>query len=159
MLPSTIMKRVYHDTILKSCNSNSIRKATTLVIAEPTSDSYLSASTLSTISAAQHFSGPITLLTNKAIDKASIPSSVTNIIKTDLKDSLAESVSEAVKMAQEEADGGRYSHILAPATKFGSNVLPRVAAVLKSSPISDIIQIISEDTFVSYDEVTDTVFT
>ncbi len=43
---------------------------------------------------------------------------------------------------------GEYTHVLAPATAFGKNVLPRVAAVLDVAQISDITGIESPDTFV-----------
>ncbi len=43
---------------------------------------------------------------------------------------------------------GSYSHILAPATSFGKNIMPRVAAYLDVAQISDIVEVTSEDTFV-----------
>ena len=41
-----------------------------------------------------------------------------------------------------------YSHILAPATTFGKNIMPRVAAILDIAQISDIIKVESKDTIV-----------
>jgi electron transfer flavoprotein alpha subunit len=46
------------------------------------------------------------------------------------------------------AKDGAYSHVLAPATTFGKNVLPRVAALLDVAQISDIVAVEGPDTFV-----------
>src|SRR5207237_10790983 len=41
-----------------------------------------------------------------------------------------------------------YTHILAPATGFGKNFMPRVAALLDVAQVSDISAVVSADTFV-----------
>ncbi len=46
------------------------------------------------------------------------------------------------------ARSGGYSHVLAPATGFGKNAMPRVAALLDVAQISEIIAVESPDTFV-----------
>ena len=40
-----------------------------------------------------------------------------------------------------------YSHIVCSANTFGKNLMPRIAASLDTSQVSDIIKVISQDTF------------
>ncbi len=42
---------------------------------------------------------------------------------------------------------GDYSHVLTPHTAIGKNFLPRVAAAMDVAQISDIMEVVSEDTF------------
>ena len=57
-------------------------------------------------------------------------------------DGLAENVAEQVLAVAQS-----YSHILAPATAYGKNILPRVAAKLDVAQISEITKVDSPDTF------------
>jgi electron transfer flavoprotein alpha subunit len=60
-----------------------------------------------------------------------------------LGDGLAENVA-----AQVLAVAGGFSHILAPATAYGKNIAPRVAAKLDVAQVSDVIGVQGADTFV-----------
>ena len=59
---------------------------------------------------------------------------------------LAENVAAQV-LALVRAGGGVYSHVLFPATAFGKNVAPRVAALLDVAPLSDVTRVLNMDTF------------
>lgn len=66
---------------------------------------------------------------------------------------LADNAVYAHQLAENTADlvtelGKDYSHVLAAATTTGKNFMPRVAALLDVAQISDIIDVVSADTFV-----------
>jgi electron transfer flavoprotein alpha subunit len=61
-------------------------------------------------------------------------------------DGLAENVAEQI-IAIASGHSSTYSHILAPATAYGKNILPRVAARLDVAQISEITKVDAPDTF------------
>mmetsp|Transcript_23349 Transcript_23349/g.34822 ORF Transcript_23349/g.34822 Transcript_23349/m.34822 type:complete len:347 (-) Transcript_23349:174-1214(-) len=131
------------------------RDASTLIISEPSStpSSTLPASTLSAITAATKLHpGPITLLLFNTPTPASIPSCISTVINAKCSEHnsplLAETVTSAILAEQERPKEEAYSHILTANTKFGANVLPRVSAVLNTSPVTDVVEVCGEDTFV-----------
>ena len=130
---------------ISAFHQQQLRSESTLVIAEPTGDgSALAPSTLSAISAASKLhSGPISLLTFSS-GGVGVPSAVSSVIQanTDGNSSLlAETVTNAVVAANEKHG---YSHIVAAASKFGANYLGRAGAQLGVSPISDVVEVLSE---------------
>lgn len=120
-----------------------------LVLAEHDNSS-IKASTLNTIAAAAQIDADVhVLVAGSGIDGASTAaaaiSGVTKVIAADageLEHQVAENVAPIIVGL---ADG--YSHILAPASTFGKNILPRVAALLDTQQISDITKVIDADTF------------
>jgi len=123
---------------------------TILVIAEH-DNATLKASTLNTITAAVAIGGDIHVLVaghnaSAAAQAASQVAGVTKVLLADAPhyaDQLAENLA-ALVVAQA---AGR-SHVLAPATTFGKNFMPRVAALLDVAQISDIVAVEAADTFV-----------
>ena len=120
-----------------------------LVIAEH-DNTELKTATLNTVAAGMVIGGDIDILVagsdcdTVAESAAQVPGvgKVLLANKETYKNSLAENVGNLVV---ELAEG--YSHILAPATTNGKNYMPRVAAKLDVSQISDISAVVSEDTF------------
>nr|WP_314541335.1 FAD-binding protein [uncultured Massilia sp.] len=120
-----------------------------LVIAEHDNAS-LKAVTLNTVTAAAQCGGDVHVLVagsncGAVAEAAAKVAGVAKVLVADASyfaDGLAENVAEQVL-----AIAGSYSHILAPASAFGKNILPRVAAKLDVAQISEITKVDSPDTF------------
>jgi len=108
-------------------------------------------STLNTVAAAQKIGGDIHVLVagHNCGDAAKAAAQVAGVSKVLHADAaaLADDLSENVAALIVSLAKG-YSHVLAPATPNGKNVLPRAAALLDVQQISDIIAVESADTFV-----------
>jgi len=121
-----------------------------LVIAEH-DGKQLKPGTTNTIAAAAKIGGDIAVLVagHQCADAAQAVAKIAGVKKVLLSDApqfaggVAENVAALVLSVAEQ-----YSHILAPATGFGKNFMPRVAAALDVQQISDISAIVSPDTFV-----------
>ena len=121
-----------------------------LVIAEH-DNSNLKSSTLNTITAAKKLSDDIHLIIlgsniEELANKSKVVHLLSKVITCDnekLKNFLPELSAPLISNLAEN-----YSHILAPASTFGKNLLPRVSALLDITQISDVIDIVSNDTFV-----------
>ncbi|MCZ3114750.1 electron transfer flavoprotein subunit alpha/FixB family protein, partial [Acinetobacter baumannii] len=106
--------------------------------------------TLNTVTAAAQCGGDVHVLVaganaQAAAEAAAKIAGVTKVLLADAPyfgEGLAENVAEQVL-----AIASDYSHILAPATAYGKNVLPRVAAKLDVAQLSDITKVDGPDTF------------
>ncbi|MFZ4063019.1 MAG: electron transfer flavoprotein subunit alpha/FixB family protein [Polynucleobacter sp.] len=120
-----------------------------LVIAEHDNLS-LKAATLNAVAAALQSSPEVDILvagsgSDAVATAASQIAGVRKVIYVDdpsLADQLAEPLAAQILFV-----ANNYSHILAPATANGKNVLPRVAAKLDVAQLSDVTKVISSDTF------------
>ena len=111
----------------------------------------LKITTLNTVSAALKLSNEVHMLVagyrcNSVVQEAEKVVGISKIL-------LADSIEYSHQLAENLAPlivvhGQDYSHLLAPATTFGKDLMPRVAALLDVHQISDISDIQSEDTFV-----------
>ena len=120
-----------------------------LVIAEH-DNSNLKPATLNTVAAANVMGGAVHILVagnscQSVADEAAAVDGVEKVFIADdsaYENQLAESTANLIKSISSD-----YSHILAPATTFGKNVLPRLSALLDVQQISEITEVVSEDTF------------
>jgi len=121
-----------------------------LVIAEH-DNANIKVATLNTVAAALKIGGDIDVLvaghsSAGAAQAAATVAGVRKVLHADaaaLGECLAENLATLIVRIAPQ-----YSHVLAPATSNGKNVLPRVAALLDVQQISDIVSVESADTFV-----------
>ena len=128
---------------------------TTLVIAEHDNAS-LKPSTLNTVSAALQCGAQVHILVagHNAGPAAAAAAAIQGVAKVLHAESpafahgLAENITAQVTSLTKAQDpANSYTHLLFPATAFGKNIAPRVAAKLDVGQISDITKVISADTF------------
>jgi electron transfer flavoprotein alpha subunit len=122
----------------------------TLIIAEH-DNSELKVATLNAVCAAQAIGGEMTILVagsgcTAVGEQATKVAGVTKVLVADSAEyahGLAENVANLVVDL-----ASSYSHVLAPATTDGKNMLPRASALLDVQQISEISGVIDADTFV-----------
>ena len=110
----------------------------------------LAAATLNTVTAATQIGGDIHVLVagDDSGDVAKAAAAIAGVSKvlTAGADAMAHGIAENIApLIQSMASG--YSHLMAPATTTGKNIMPRVAALLDVMQVSDIIKVESADTF------------
>ncbi len=122
---------------------------TILVIVEHDKGTIVPA-TLNTITAANMLAEPIEALVagddiKQVADAALQIASISKVLIADSGEyahNLAENLAPLIHQI-----APNYTHVFAPATTFGKNIMPRAAALLDVMQISDIIEVISQDTF------------
>ncbi|WP_226552871.1 electron transfer flavoprotein subunit alpha/FixB family protein [Celeribacter naphthalenivorans] len=110
----------------------------------------LSDQTAKALTAASQIGGDVDILiagkdASAAADAAAKLAGVRKVLLAE-SDALAERLAEA-SAALIVSLAGDYDTILAPATTTGKNVLPRVAALLDVMQVSEVIEVVSADTF------------
>ncbi|SDH45632.1 electron transfer flavoprotein subunit alpha/FixB family protein [Pseudomonas panipatensis] len=120
-----------------------------LVIAEH-NNGVLGAATLNTVSAAKKIGGDVVVLVagQNVGAVAEAAAKIEGVSKVLVADNAAYAHQLPENVAPLIAELGKgYSHVLAAATTNGKNYLPRVAALLDVDQISEIIDVVSADTF------------
>ena len=124
---------------------------TILVIAEHNNKD-IAAATLNTVAAAQKIDSDMHILVaglqcGDVASQAAQIAGCTQVLHCD-DDACAHFLAEPLSSVIVDAvNNGDYTHVLAPATTFGKNILPRAAALLDTQQISDIIEVLGADHF------------
>ncbi len=122
---------------------------TTLVLAESDNGS-LNAATAHAVTAALAIGGDVHVLcVDSEVQAVAAQVSfqgVTKILCATLPDASQRVAENLAPFIAEQAK--HYSHILAASTSFGKDLLPRLAALLDSAQLSDVVSVVDAETFV-----------
>jgi len=134
--------------------ATSTRCASSLVVAEHDGKA-VTPGTYATITAASQLGGDVHVLVmgsqcGEAAKSAATALGVKKVLV--MEDGLfahrgAEDTSKALVSFLSSGAGKSYTHVLAPSTNNGKNYLPRAAALLDSSPLTDVIKVVDKETF------------
>ncbi|GBG30966.1 Electron transfer flavoprotein subunit alpha, mitochondrial [Hondaea fermentalgiana] len=127
------------------------RMASTLVLAEH-AEGAIADSTLSVVSAAKAIGGDVTVLVAgadaaKIAEQAAKIDGVSSVLAAGdaaYDHGIAENITALLQSVQ---DSKSFSHILFAASNDGKNIMPRLGAKLDVQPVSDILEVLGEDTF------------
>lgn len=122
----------------------------TILIYAEHDNTQLKSETLKLVTAAQAIGDDIHVLVagKDCTDVASQAANINGVNKVLIADNSAYEYQLAENTAELVIELGKdYSHILSAATTTGKNFMPRVAALLDVAQISDIIAVVSADTF------------
>lgn len=119
------------------------RWASTLVVSEPLVGGVTPPGTQSSVTAATQLGQPVELLVVGDEAPTKIPTGVQKVYHVAIGDKLPETVANAVQ-ATVSSDT---TVVLGTSSKYGSTVIPRIAAQLKASPITDILEIQDESEY------------
>lgn len=129
------------------------RFSSTLLVVEQLNGIPL-ASNLHALTAAQKIGFPITCLVGGENDHAIKAAAAVSKYPGVEKVLVAKSVALGHSLAEGHANlissvskSSAYSHIISAHSPYGKNVFPRAAAIMDISPISDVVEIDSSDTF------------
>ena len=121
-----------------------------LVIAEH-DHKQIKATTLNTLGAASKIGGEIHVLIigSGCAEAAQAAAGIAGVTRVRVIDAAhyADQTAENAAVAAAQL-AGSYSHVLLPASSFGKNLGPRLAALLDVAQVSDIVGVVSPDTFV-----------
>ncbi|WP_069865703.1 electron transfer flavoprotein subunit alpha/FixB family protein [Pseudomonas citronellolis] len=123
-----------------------------LIVAEHDNRS-LKPATLNTLSAAAQLGLPLDVLVaghdcGSVAEQAALLSGVSRVRVANSPAFAAQLAENVASLVVELVREDQYSHVLAPASAAGKNLLPRVAALLDVAQVSDVLEVLAADTFV-----------
>lgn len=130
-------------SLVTTASRQASRFASTLILADPlTKDGATTPATAAVVAAAQQLPGctDIDVLTVSSVAPTSVPSNVSTTIHATTSGTPT---SEVIAAALQEyvSKNSDVKYLLTASTKYGSAVVPRVAALLGVSPITDVLEV------------------